>query len=72
MSEQFKIHWGIEYRFFGEKRNRSLCGRSSGRVMDVRTLDVNANVTNDPKEVTCSFCRRALERRPDLVKEPHP
>lgn len=51
-----------------EARTRSLCNRSSLRVIDVSTIESGQNVTNDFDKVTCSFCRKMIERRPNLLE----
>lgn len=42
---------------------RSLCGRSSGRVWRVETIESGANVADAYEQVTCKFCLSLLQNR---------
>jgi hypothetical protein len=66
-TQQIKTHWGVSYQAYGETRSRSLCNRSSGRVVNVETIETGANLTKDEAEVTCSFCKQMITKRPSLT-----
>lgn len=59
MVVNMKTHLAIPFVRFGEQSSRSLCGRSSGRVVNVDTIETHQNL-GDVAEVTCAFCRRLI------------
>lgn len=60
------LHYAVRREVRGEVRVRSLCNRSRADVFNVDTIDNGQNVTSDPAQVTCSFCKRILPRRLEL------
>lgn len=56
-----KTHLAKRSNWFGGEKLSSLCNR-------VRTLDVGMNLTDEPAEVTCTFCKKILEAKAKLAK----
>lgn len=62
MQKFFKTHKMVRGTVADPSAFRSLCGRSSFRVMDVESLQVGANVSAGD-DVDCKFCLALLRNR---------
>ena len=62
------LHYAVPYESHGEMRIRSLCNRARADVVSVEAIERGQNVTGDPGQVTCSFCKRILPRRLEIEK----
>ena len=58
----FKTHQAVKGTVADKDAMRSLCGRSSGRVMLVETLERGQNLGEGGK-VDCKFCLQLLKYR---------
>lgn len=56
-----KTHQAVKGTVADPQAYRSLCGRSSGRVIRIDTLEAGQNVNDAGEPVTCKFCLRMLE-----------
>jgi hypothetical protein len=58
-----KTHHAVRGTVADPEALRSLCGRSSGRVWRVETLEAGQNVNDAGEQVTCKFCLRLMEAK---------
>lgn len=61
-----KTHQAVRGTVADPEAFRSLCGRSSGRVIRIENIELGANDNRDGGEVTCKFCQRLLEAKAKL------
>lgn len=57
------LHYAVSYEAHGETRIRSLCNRARADVVNTEAIERGQNVSSDPLQVTCSFCKRILPKR---------
>ena len=62
-----KTHQAVVGTVADPEAIRSLCGRSSGRVWRVETIESGQNVNDAGEQVTCKFCLRLLEAKRKLA-----
>jgi hypothetical protein len=55
-----KVHKARHYQDHGEARVRSACGRASGFIWNLDTIDNRQNLSDDDSKITCTFCLRML------------
>jgi hypothetical protein len=64
-----KTHFAAKGTVADRNAFRSLCGRSSGRVIRIDTIEQHQNIGTE-QEVTCSFCLRILAAKAKLEARP--
>lgn len=63
MTATTKTHKAVKGTVADPQAYRSLCGRSSGRVIRIDTLERGQNVNDGGEAVTCKFCLQLMNRR---------
>lgn len=62
-----KTHQAVVGTIADPEALRSLCGRSSGRVWRVDTIENGQNLNDTGEQVTCKFCLRILAAKAKLA-----
>jgi hypothetical protein len=62
-----KMHKAVKGTVADPEAFRSLCGRSSGRVWRVSTLENGQNLNDEGEQVTCKFCLQILKAKAQLT-----
>ena len=67
MADMVKTHQAVVGTIADPEALRSLCGRSSGRVWRIETLENGQNLNDTGEQVTCKFCLRIMEAKRKLA-----